>query len=117
MMIFQKLGKLCTINIQAVSATFPHVKTRASSIMYDQQFLQHPRQQMLPSPLQTQQQLQQRTNTTTPVSIDLGYAALVLRDQPSPSHPSDYCCSDSVFECYYYVPLSSCVIINDQLIK
>ena len=51
-----------------------------------------------PPPLQTQQQLQQRTTTTTPVSTALGYAAQELRDQPSSTHPSDYCCSDSVFD-------------------
>ena len=67
----------------------------------DQQSFQHPRQQMLPSPLQTQQQLQQRTTTTNPVSTALGYAAEVLRDHPSPTQPSDYCCA----------------IINDRLIK
>ena len=55
----------------------------------------------VPSPLQTQQQLQQRTTTTNPVSTALGYAAEVLRDQPGPTQPSDYCCA----------------IINDRLIK
>ena len=58
---------------------------------YDQQPFQHPRQQMPPPPLQqimplqTQQQLQQRTITPTPVSAALGYAAQVLRDQSSPT--------------------------------
>ena len=39
--------------------------------------------------------------TTTPVSTALGYTAELLRDQPSPTQPSDYCCA----------------IINDRLIK
>ena len=98
---------LCTINLRALSTTFSHVEIRASSIIivgftvyeymgqYDHAAIlpgQHPHQQMLPPPLQTQQQLQQRTTTTTPVSNALGYAAKVLRNRPSPTQPSDYCC-------------------------
>lgn len=61
---------------------------------YHQQPFQHPHQQMPPPslqqmmPQQTQQQQQQRTTTPTPVSAALGYAAQVLRDQPSPTQPS-----------------------------
>ena len=61
---------------------------------YNHQTFQHPHEQM-PRPLlqqimprQTQQQLQQRTTTPTPLSAALGYAAQVMRDQPSPTQPS-----------------------------
>ena len=120
---------LCTISLRAVSATFHMLRyvPPASSLwgsqsveymgQYDQQSFQHPRQQMLSPPLQTQQQLQQHITRTTPVSTALDYAAQALRDQPSPTQPSDYCCRDSVFDFYYYVRLSPCAIINDHLIK
>ena len=34
-----------------------------------------------------------------------------------PNVPSDYCCGDTVFDCYYHVRLSPSAIINDHLIK
>ena len=80
---------------------------------YDQQSFQHSRQHDASS---------SSTNSAAAATAHHHnhpsvYCAQVLRDQPSQTQPSDYCCSDSVFDSYDYVRLSPCAIINDHLIK